>query len=45
MLTFKEASAQPRVIKAVSGGVKLEKAGDGRYALTVPAAEFAIIQY
>ena len=33
------------VIKAISGGVKLEKAGDGRYALTVPAAEFAIVQY
>ena len=33
------------VIKAISGGVKLEKAGDGRYALTVPAAEFVIVQY
>jgi len=44
MLTMKKAS-EPAIIQASSENVKIEKAGDGRFALTLPAAEFAIIRY
>ena len=44
MLTMKDA-AEPRIIQAASGNVKLENAGNGQFALTMTATEFAVIQY
>ena len=44
MLTMKKAS-EPAIIQASSKNVKIEKIGDGRFALTLPATDFAIIKY
>jgi len=44
MLTMKDG-AEPYIIRAASNNVKLENAGNGRFALTMPATEFAVIQY
>jgi len=44
MLIIKEA-AEPCCIHASSENIKLEKASEGRLALTLPATDFAIIKY
>jgi len=44
MLTMKKAS-EPAIIQASSKNVKIEKIGDGRFALTLPATDCAIIKY